>query len=313
METERRSRLPPWRPPTRRLRPEHETPCEQPRSPYPTSWVRRCLCEATRHRPSLIVSGGIAKTLSAIAHRRLAGMGHPSTWGLMSMGRRCLACWCSTADRRASGSRCLRLARCLGRPRAPAPTRRQDRSHRGKRCDVHHQRSGRHTADRAPLRRRRPRRGRGGLVGLAGGPADLRVGHGRGTPRRARHATFRTGAGHAGAACGTAPDHALRARSLAGRDRDDRGDLAAASPTPSGGVLRHRVSPDHATGRDATADSTTFRRNRRSTIWVSRFVLCVSDGRTHARGRPRSLDRPRDPRASRQRRQSGRRARRSQR
>ena len=55
------------------------------------------------------------------------------------------------------------------------------------------------------------------------------------------------------AARGTAADRPIGPRSPAGRDRADRGPLQPPSETAAGGVLRHCVSPHHATGRPAAA------------------------------------------------------------
>ena len=51
----------------------------------------------------------------------------------------------------------------------------------------------------------------------------LSASQGRGTPRGPRHEALRTGTGHAEAARGTAPHHAVCPRSPAARDRADRG------------------------------------------------------------------------------------------
>ena len=98
---------------------------------------------------------------------------------------------------------------------------------------------------------------------------------------------------------------------LPARDRADRGVPRRHPDAAPGGVLRHRVSPHHAAGRQAAADSAALRGEGRRALRLPRPVLRLSDGGTRP-PRSRGGEGPRDPRASRQRRQPGRRARRQE-
>ncbi len=101
------------------------------------------------------------------------------------------------------------------------------------------------------------------------------------------------------------PDHLPREIALIEAFRRRHPQAAA------GGLLRHRVSPHHAAGRQAAADSAALRGEGRRALRLPRPVLRLPDGGARP-PRSRGREGPRDPRASRQRRQPGRRARRQE-
>ena len=99
-----------------------------------------------------------------------------------------------------------------------------------------------------------------------------------------------------------APDHLPREIELIEAFR------AALSRPAAGGLLRHRISRRHAAGRQAAADSAALLREGRPAVRVSWPVLRIPDRRARPYRGTGSRPRARDPRASGQRREPGRRA-----
>jgi hypothetical protein len=77
----------------------------------------------------------------------------------------------------------------------------------------------------------------------------------------------------------------------------------------AGGLFSHRCSLYDATCCQAASSPALLQRERNTTLWFPRFVLCLPDGRTGALWRLGGKDRPRHPRSPGQRRQHGRRTR----
>ena len=160
-----------------------------------------------------------------------------------------------------------------------------------------------HRAPRAGIGRRLAAR-------MARGAAAVRAGGGGRPSIGSRYAAHETRASDARAAARSETHHPLRSGASAAGNRLDRGVGSEISRAAPGRLLRHRLPPHHADGGDAAPDPPPVCGKGSAALRLSRIVLRLPGaGARPARGRS-SAARPRDSRASRQRRESRRGARR---